>query len=404
MLAYRTFAAAPHRMLFFGGALALNLALLAWLVALLGRFGYVPAASLSLPPGPVHGWLLVFGAFPFFVFGFLMTALPRWVSAPGVEPQEYQPVAFLLYIGFLLVLLGAVLDTGVPVAGMAITALGLLGGLGIIWRVLVRAGMPLTSDPVLAAGLLALGCLGALLSAAGAYAGNIGLFRAGLNLGLWGFLVPVVFTVGHRMLPFFAGNAVAGYTMHRTAWGSPVVAALCLVHGVLLSAKAGPWLLATAGPLSLVTLYHWLLWRPWQTRGQPLLWTAFAALLWLPVAGALYVVQSAVGWLDPIPALGRAPLHAAAVGLMGGVVLAMATRVSRGHSGRSLRMDALEVTAFLTLQGAALARVIAEFPGVEGFRGGLLIAAAALWLAAFLPWGWRYGRIYWQPRLDGAPG
>lgn len=405
MVRIRIFTAAPHRMLFFGGVVALNLALIWWLAILLGRYGMGPLPPAVWGQSLFHGWLLVYGAFPLFVLGFLLTALPRWVSAPGAHPREYQPVAVVLYIGLALVLAGAVSGrAGMTTGGMLVTALGLSGGFAVLVRILVQAGKPRFPDGGLATGLAGLGCLGAFLACAGGLAARPDLLRAGIHLGIWGFLTPTVFLVGHRMLPFFAGNAVPGYEVRRTRWGSPVVILLCLAQsGVLIAGwKAG--LVFTALPLALVTLYHWLLWRPWQTRGEPLLWTAFAALLWLPLAGLLYGLEAGAGWLLSPVSLGRAPLHAIAVGLLGGIVLAMATRVSRGHSGRPLRMDGLDLTAFLVLQMAAVSRVVADTPLAGGHRPEWLIAGAVLWVGAFLPWGWRYGRIYWAPRVDGAPG
>ena len=38
-------------------------------------------------------------------------------------------------------------------------------------------------------------------------------------------------------------------------------------------------------------------------------------------------------------ALGRAPIHALGIGFFGGMLVAMVTRVTMGHSGRALKMD-----------------------------------------------------------------
>jgi uncharacterized protein involved in response to NO len=56
-------------------------------------------------------------------------------------------------------------------------------------------------------------------------------------------------------------------------------------------------------------------------------------------------------------ALGRAPLHALGIGFLSSLVLAMATRVTLGHSGRRLIMDRFTVACFVALQVAALLRV-----------------------------------------------
>ena len=45
-----------------------------------------------------------------------------------------------------------------------------------------------------------------------------GLVMLANQLGLWGFIIPIFFTVCHRMLPFFAGNVVANYVRWRPMW------------------------------------------------------------------------------------------------------------------------------------------------------------------------------------------
>ncbi len=402
--AYRTFAAAPHRMMFFGGAVGLNLAIAWWLILLAGRSGALSSLFVVAAPGLIHAWLLIFGAFPFFVLGFLMTALPRWVAAPPLSPRAYQSVGFVLYTGFLITLFSSSFSSAASITGMALTAIGLLMGLMSLFQALARADRSILPAGALVSGFLFLGWVGSLLTAFGAFLDHPGLWRAGLQLGVWGFLVPLVFLVAHRVLPVFAANAIPGYPIWRTSWGPPLAGLLCLAHGGLLIVGKEGWLLATALPLALIALYHWLMWRPWQTRSDPLLWTAFAALLWLPLASGLYAWEAAAHGFGLTTFLGQAPLHAATVGLLASMVLVMATRVSRGHSGRPLQMDRMELMAFLSLQLAALLRVVADIPMAGAHRSELLVAAATLWLVAFLPWGWRYGRIYWLPRADGAPG
>ena len=105
--------------------------------------------------------------------------------------------------------------------------------------------------------------------------------------------------------------------------------------------------------------------------------------------------------LDLGLSLGRAPLHALAVGFFGTVLVAMATRVTAGHSGRPLVLGRVAAFAFVGMQLVALSRVIAEWmpdPGLW-WRG-----TALAWVLVFLPWVLRSAWIYATPRLDGKPG
>src|SRR3546814_17080642 len=44
-----------------------------------------------------------------------------------------------------------------------------------------------------------------------------------IKLGTYGLLLPIYFTVMHRMLPFFRGTVAGGSKMVRPAWGLSVV-------------------------------------------------------------------------------------------------------------------------------------------------------------------------------------
>jgi uncharacterized protein involved in response to NO len=80
----------------------------------------------------------------------------------------------------------------------------------------------------------------------------------------------------------------------------------------------------------------------------------------------------------------------------------MVSRVSSGHSGRTLAADRLTWGAFLLLQGAAFTRVAADlWPATYG---PMLLASVGLWITCFAAWAWRYLPIYWRPRADGQPG
>src|SRR6185295_19128180 len=97
-----------------------------------------------------------------------------------------------------------------------------------------------------------------------------------------------------------------------------------------------------------------------------------------------------------------APVHALTTGFLASLTVAMVSRVSCGHSGRSVSGDRLTWGVFLVLQAAALARVGADL--VLGAYGTLLVVAATLWLAGFAAWSWRYLAYYWRARADGRPG
>ena len=75
--------AAPHRPMFLAGTVQALVAMVFWALELGGRyFGLwtVPPWPLltMFPPSVLHALLLSCGMSPFFMFGFILTAGPRW--------------------------------------------------------------------------------------------------------------------------------------------------------------------------------------------------------------------------------------------------------------------------------------------------------------------------------------
>ncbi|MEO8844996.1 MAG: NnrS family protein, partial [Kofleriaceae bacterium] len=221
-----------------------------------------------------------------------------------------------------------------------------------------------------------------------------------ITIGTFGMLLPVFFTVAHRMFPFFAGGVVAGYQPWRPLWLLAAVWTAGLLHLALDLAHASAWLWTADGALLVLTSLVW--WRWWPRGTKPALLTVlFLGLAWLPFAMALYAVDSLTFAVTDAHRLGRAPAHALFIGFFGSVLIAMVTRVTQGHSGRPLVMPAVAWYAFITIQLVAVGRILAELvPDPYAWFAG----AAVGWLVGFGPWVVRLGRIYLTPRADQKPG
>ena len=105
--AARLMAAAPHRLLFLVGATNVLAAMgwwAAWLVA--ARWQGVEMPQPPLPAGWMHAIIMQYHVLPSFIFGFLLTVLPRWLSLPALTPRHYLPVGVGLLGGQLLTLAG----------------------------------------------------------------------------------------------------------------------------------------------------------------------------------------------------------------------------------------------------------------------------------------------------------
>ena len=86
--------------MFFGGALQ-TLAVMLWLMTeLLTRDGvFWHPIPWTIAPSAAHAWLMIYGLFPFFMFGFLMTTFPRWMKGSEIPPHRYVPAFVLLMLG-----------------------------------------------------------------------------------------------------------------------------------------------------------------------------------------------------------------------------------------------------------------------------------------------------------------
>jgi uncharacterized protein involved in response to NO len=390
-------------MLFVAGMFVATAGGLWWAASLFGRL--VPQAMLPMQVVPVwvHAWLMVFGLLGPFLFGFLFTTFPRWQSAPEVSRRLYVPVFGGLCLAPCLGLAGAL---GSAPAFLAAVILGGVTWL-VAWAVLLRVMLVaerIVSHAVVAAVAVGVASLAQLGYAAGLWLNDAAILHVAVLAALWGGALPLVYAVCHRMIPFFTQAAAPGYRAVRPTWWLVAVSGLLAARLALVFAGAFSWLWAVDLPLALLTLYTGLRWRPLSAHGIPLLWTLYVAYFWLPVGLALQSAADVSFAMTGDWILGRAPLHALGIGFLSSLVLAMASRVTLGHSGRRLVMDRFTLACFLVLQGAAVLRVCSELTPDSALVLPLLLASALAWLTGMLPWAARYGKMLLLPRIDGRPG
>jgi uncharacterized protein involved in response to NO len=394
-------AAAPHRPLFLAGALAVLTSMAWWALELASmRLHWQHWPQPPVPPGWAHAMLTQYGMLPMFMFGFLLTTFPRWLNRPSIPPRRYVAVAGAVFGGYLLSHVGLLGLPWVLRAGIALMLAGYVVGVATLAGVL-RAAEQRNQHAWSCLAGLCVGVLG-LTAFLGFLCGAPALCaRFAIKLGTFGLLVPVYFTVAHRMVAFFSGNVVPGYAVRRPSWSLPLMWPLLLAHLLLDLAHAQAWLWLADAPLALLFGWHALAWQPWKAMRPGLLAVLHLAFAWLPVAFALYAAQSLWLFAGHGPVLGLAPLHVLTIGYFGSMLVAMVTRVTQGHSGRPLQMGAVPWACFVLLQAVVLLRVWAELARDSYLW---LIVAACGWLVAFLPWVVRSAWIYLTPRVDGKPG
>lgn len=391
---------APHRLLFFSGACNLLLAMLWWCVWLLAQQWAPPLLPrLELHAGWLHAQVMQYQLLPSFVFGFLLTEVPRWAGQPEVSRWHHAPVGIGLCGGQLLTLVGACGVSGALPAGWGFTVAGWCFGLCTLGRVLWHErGQTWHAYSCMAA--LAMGLTGLLAHGVALLGGSPIWVFISIKLGSFGLLLPLFLTLAHRMLASPATSVVSGAVTWCPLWLLLPLWALSLAHLGLELRHAYQWL--WLADLPLMALVTFLCWRWWPRGPQPARLTVLhCGLAWLPLTLLMYTVQSLGYALTQVYGLGRAPAHALFIGFFGSVLLAMVTRLTLGHSGRALVWPRRTTWAFALIQVCAVVRIAGEL-GSDPLLWHLL--AALLWLLALGPWVWWLARVLLRPRIGGRPG
>lgn len=404
---------APHRLGFALAVLLLCAAALWWAAVLLDRSTGVLALPLAVSPSLGHAAVMTWGFLPLFFAGFLFTAGPKWLGVAGPSARSLVVPLALQAAGWLLWLAGIHLSEHLALVGAGLALLGLTWVVTRFWA-LVRTST--LSDRVHAslvawAGTLGVASLALMVGALAA--GAIDLARVSVLTALWGFVVTTFVAVAHRMIPFFTSSAVPMLHAWRPFWVLWVLLAAVALEVVAVwwqwlgwpGGAGGTVVRLALGTLEItagaVVLWLGVVWGLVQSLKVRLLAMLHLGFVWL---GLAFLLAGATQWLSVWqgePVLGLGALHALTMGCLGSLMLAMVTRVSCGHSGRTLVADNLVWALFWTLQLATVLRIAAS---ARLAPPSLMWLAALLWAGVVLVWGLRMAGWYGRPRSDGRPG
>jgi uncharacterized protein involved in response to NO len=393
-------AAAPHRMMFFIGATNVLVAMIWWTVWLIdARWHVFGLSQPAVPAGWLHATLMQYQVLPSFMFGFLLTVFPRWMNLPALDRSRYLPVGIGMFGGQLLTLVGLFAGLSLLKAGVVLTLLGWSIGTVLLAR-LVYQDRGRTWHAVSCLFALCFGLFGLLAWLLFLQSFDPKLLFLSIKVGSAALLLPIFFTVCHRMIAFFASGVIPGYQPNRPMWTLAAFWPLALAHVWLELRHAYEWLWLADVPMTILTAWLLVQWWPRGASMPGLLRVLFVGFAWLPIAFVLYAAQSLWFATTGVFALGRGPAHALFIGFFSSLLVAMVTRVTQGHSGRPLVLGRVAAFAFILVQVIAVSRVVAEI--VPDSLAWHAIAAVG-WVVAFLPWVLRSTWIYLTPRTDGKP-
>lgn len=360
---------------------------IAWLALLSGRM------TLFGIPDPVmwHAHEMLVGFIMATIAGFVLTAGANWTGRPPVSGMAlcWLVLAWLLgraamlSAGALPVAVAATVDMLFPVLLLALFA-----------REIVAARN--RRNYKIVAFIAVLAAINLLF-----HFGSAGVINGGERLAVHLFVHAVLLlitVIAGRIIPNFTANwlRVRG---HENLPGNNVLmdrAAVVLTTVVGLSASfSTPG--AVTGYLALAAaIMHGIRLSRWHgnaTVAEPLLLALHVAYAWLPL-GYLLLAASAFGFIfTPTVAL-----HALTMGAIGGMILAMQTRVPLGHTGRPLTASRATVAAYLLLSIAVFVRIVGPLLTEDYLR--TVVWSAAAWLAAFSVYVSFYWHILTRPRVD----
>ncbi len=357
-----------------------------WLGTLVG--------GVALPTGfdPVawHIHEMMFGFVVATIAGFMLTAIPNWT---GRLPVRGVPLLLLVtawLAGRFAIAASGLIGTG-PALALDISFLGMF--LVIVTRELV-AGRNWRNLPMAAAlAVLTASNFGMHAEVAGWF--DLGGASWRLALAVVVFLISLV---GGRIIPSFTRNWLAKNT--RSSAPAAFGPVDWLAHGTTAAALAtwtfAPDLPATGAALLAAGVLQGarlLRWRGLRARAEALVLVLHVAYVWGPAGLCLLGASILLPGLSPMLAT-----HALTIGLIGGMILAVMTRATLGHTGRQLHADGPTVAIYALVNLAALARIAAELLPERWFE--LINISGAAWIGAFALFSLVYGRYL----LGARPG
>lgn len=348
--------------------------------------GMLPRPYLSSPVWHAHEML--FGFTLAVIVGFLLTAGRNWTNLPTPTGWKLCGLAALWVVARVLVLTpyavaAAVANVVFPLAAAVALAVPFIKARNKRNYFFIALLVLLA----FVAALIHLTALGALAMPP----------WAGLQVAL-DIVLFIIVVMGGRVIPMFTNNGVPGTSATRKPFVETI--ALGAVLALLAADAVGlhGWLVAAVAAAACVAhLCRWVLWQPWKTLRAPLVWVLHLAYVWVPIHLLLRAL-SEFGWVSS-----SLSAHALTVGAAGGLIIGMMTRTAKGHTGRLVRADRFDTTAYALVLLAAVVRVALPLLA-PGQTLQAILASAALWSAGFGLYALRYWPVLTRPRIDGRPG
>jgi len=330
-----------------------------------------------------HAHEMIFGYTAAVIAGFLLTAVENWTDRPTARGSALGALFMLWAVARVL----AFMPGAVPPWAIAAVDLAFLPALAVVLAVpIVQSGRPRHLVFVLLLCLMAAADAMAQAELLGLAGGSM---RKGTLLGL-GLVLIAIAIIGGRVFPMFTARIPGVRPRAR-----PVVEAFALGSLVLfvLAIQAKPQSTFAGASAAVAAVSHGVRLAGWHGRQVwrvPLVWVLHLGYAWLVAGFALWAVAVFAGIPHTLA------VHAFTAGGIGVLTMGMMARVALGHTDRPLEAPGPVVAAFVLVNLAAVARVLAPLAAPTRYTDAVF-AAAGLWIMGFVLFLSVYARILVGP-------
>lgn len=380
------------RPFFLVGAMFSLISLFIWGAFLQGLIDFYPYGGSYF----WHMHEMIYGFTCAIIAGFLLTAVQNWTGIRGVS--SWQLLTLLL-----LWLAGRVAMAIPSLVGMTLSALVDILFLPTVAVVLAKPILRIKQYR----NLIFIPILSVLtLLNIAMHSQTHGFVMLNIHyLGLTTLLIITLLMslIAGRVTPMFTANGTNTRKVNNiTAIEvSCIMSLLFLIINFTVAAFIGlnsvftAILFAWASSSQLARLIRW---QPWKTYKVPLLWSLHGSLLLISL-GLLLLSYSYLNDNQNI----TNSWHLLTVGGMAGLIIAMISRVSLGHTGRSLIPPKAMTIAFIAIFASAIVRTIG--PWLAPLNSMVFYSVSiTLWILAYALFCWYYGPMLLSERIDGRPG
>ena len=379
------------RPLFLGGTLFSIIIIAWWSYFWLNPFNWQPYG------GPIwwDGHEMLFGFGASIVVGFLLTAVQTWTGVIGLRGRPLLVLALAWLLGRLLLAFGARLPLWLVMAGdLLFLIFAAIAMAYPVFRAKQRQNMIFV--PILAILALLNG-----ISHWGVVTNQPEVAQLSLHGAIMMFVL-IIAILGGRVIPFFTANGAGVEKKPPIKWLEivSIVSIMLLVAVAFFGFNKVPsnLLLAFSGIAAIANGWRFLRWNGQHCAKIPLLWSLHLSYAFIPL-GLIVLALFAAGHTSSL----SAAMHCFTAGAMGGMILAMISRVTLGHTGRPLQPPKLMSLGYIAIIVGATLRVVFPgwFPDGSSWAIGL---AGGLWVLGYGIYVFYYGPMLVSTRADGRPG